>query len=92
MDKDADRIPRENGNESGPSHVFVKPLGLLQTGFISLLADVPESGPAVSLFFFCLVCSSLSGVARALPHSLPAFLFFLRVGLQQEGHLQASFK
>ncbi|CAB1433524.1 unnamed protein product [Pleuronectes platessa] len=31
-------------------------------------------------------------VAKALPYLALAFLFFLRVGLQQEGHLQASSK
>lgn len=35
--RDADRIPRENADGSGPSRVFVKPLGLLQTGLIFLL-------------------------------------------------------
>lgn len=89
---------QEVKNETQPSHVFVESPGLMQTVlsfFFFLLtqeggADVPESRPAVSLFFLLLVCSQLLDVAKALPYSVPAFLFFLRVGLQQEGHLQAS--
>lgn len=50
-------------------------------------ADVSARRPAVSLFSSCF-----SRVAKVLPHTALAFLFFLRVGLQQEGHLQASSK
>lgn len=42
--------------------------------------------------FLLLGCSCSSCVAKVLPHTALAFLFFLRVGLQQEGHLQASSK
>lgn len=57
----ADRVPRKKQNETQPSHVFVKSLGLMQT-VLSLIfflltqeggADVPKSRPAVSLFSFC---------------------------------------
>lgn len=65
MDKGKKKTCRQSSkkkkNETQPSHVFVKSLGLMQT-VLSLIfflftqeggADVPESRPAVSLFSFC---------------------------------------
>lgn len=58
--KDIQTEFQETKNETQPSHVFVKSLGLMQTvlGLIFFLftqeggADVPESRPVVSLFSF----------------------------------------
>lgn len=63
--------------------------------------DVPESRLAVSLFSFSLSVPGSPVLPRRSLYSALAFfvfffcfffLFFLRVGLQQEGHLQASSK
>lgn len=93
----ADRVPRsKEWNAALPCFCWVPRAHADSIKFFFFLltqeggADVPESRPAVSLFFLLLVCSQLLDVAKALPYSVPAFLFFLRVGLQQEGHLQAS--
>lgn len=84
-------------NEAQPSHVFAGSLGRTQTVLSSVFFVLHRK--AVQMFLRALSlfsCSSVPG-SPALPRcSLTRrwrfFLFFLRVGLQQEGHLQASSK
>lgn len=82
-----------------PLIFFVESLGFLQTVLEVVFfftqeggADVPESRLAVSLFSFCYPVPGSPALPRRSLTRRWRFLFFLRVGLQQEGHLQASSK
>lgn len=90
-------------NETQPSHVFVESPGLMQTVlmfwvffFFILHRKAVQMFPRAGLRFPCFLFATLF-LALLRCQDAPllgscVFLFFLRVGLQQEGHLQASSK
>lgn len=96
MDKEKKRTCRQ---ETQPSHFFCGvprvPADCIRGCFFFTQeggADVPESRLAVSLFSFCYPVPGSPALPRRSLTRRWRFLFFLRVGLQQEGHLQASSK